>query len=164
MAEPLLKQIELASEQITLCDRRIEELADGLYSETKALRKIPGVGALTALTYLLTLADKRRFSRSRDVGCYLGSDQNATNRATLTLNLASPKRVIDTFVNFWCKALITYSDTTDLTAPCGNGVSESLGEAEKMPKSEPLSLWPVSCRFCYTVCGSRKANTFLSMK
>jgi transposase len=72
IAEPLLKQIELASEQIILCDRRIEELANKAYSETKALRKIPGVGALTALTFVLTLADKGRFSQSRDVGCYLG--------------------------------------------------------------------------------------------
>jgi transposase len=72
IAEPLLKQIELATAQITLCDKRIEELADGVYHETKALRQIPGVGALTALTYVLTVADKRRFAQSRDVGCYLG--------------------------------------------------------------------------------------------
>jgi len=72
IAEPLLKQIELATAQITLCDKRIEELADGVYHETKALRQIPGVGALTALTYVLTVADKRRFSQSRGVGCYLG--------------------------------------------------------------------------------------------
>jgi transposase len=72
MAEPLLKQIELATAQIALCDKRIQELADESYRETKALRKIPGVGALTALTYVLTIADKRRFLQSRDVGCYLG--------------------------------------------------------------------------------------------
>ncbi|MBV9181109.1 MAG: IS110 family transposase, partial [Acidobacteria bacterium] len=68
----MLKQIELATAQITLCDKRIEELADGVYHETKALRQIPGIGALTALTYVLTVADKRRFSQSRDIGCYLG--------------------------------------------------------------------------------------------
>ena len=72
IVEPLLKQIELATAQIALCDKRIEEMADGVYRETKALRKIPGVGALTALTYVLTVADKRRFPHSRDVGCYLG--------------------------------------------------------------------------------------------
>lgn len=72
IAEPLLKQIELATEQLAVCDKRIEELADGTYSETKALRQIAGVGALTALTYVLTVADKRRFAQSRDVGCYLG--------------------------------------------------------------------------------------------
>jgi transposase len=72
VAEPLLKQIEVATAQIEHCDQRIEELADGIYRETQALRQIPGVGALTALTYVLTVADKRRFSCSRDVGCYLG--------------------------------------------------------------------------------------------
>ena len=72
IVEPLLKQIELATAQIAFCDKQIQELADKGYSETKALRKIPGVGALTALTYVLTLADKRRFQQSRDVGCYLG--------------------------------------------------------------------------------------------
>jgi transposase len=68
----LLKQIELATAQIVLCDKRIEELAEGAYRETKALRQIPGVGALTALTHVLTVADKRRFSPSREVGCHLG--------------------------------------------------------------------------------------------
>lgn len=62
----------MATAQIEHCDQRVEELADGIYRETKALRQIPGVGALTALTYVLTVADKRRFSCSRDVGCYLG--------------------------------------------------------------------------------------------
>jgi len=47
IVEPLLKQIELATAQIALCDKRIEELADGIYRETKALRKSPGMGALT---------------------------------------------------------------------------------------------------------------------
>ena len=30
------------------------------------------MGELTALTYVLTLGNKQRFKRSRDVGCYLG--------------------------------------------------------------------------------------------
>jgi transposase len=72
IAEPLLQQIELATAQIALCDQRIEELAEGPYAETQALRQVPGVGALTALTYVLTVGDQRRFARSREVGCYLG--------------------------------------------------------------------------------------------
>ena len=31
-----------------------------------------GVGYITALTFVLTLGNKERFRRSRDVGCYLG--------------------------------------------------------------------------------------------
>jgi transposase len=36
------------------------------------IRKVPGVGHLTALTFVLTLGSKERFKQSRDVGCYLG--------------------------------------------------------------------------------------------
>lgn len=69
---PLLKQIHQATEPIAVCDQRIQERADGVYRKTQARRQIRGVGALTALTYVLTVADKRRFSQSREVGCYLG--------------------------------------------------------------------------------------------
>ena len=33
---------------------------------------MPGVGPVTALTYVLTLGDPHRFPRSRDAGAYLG--------------------------------------------------------------------------------------------
>jgi transposase len=33
---------------------------------------IPGVGAITALTFVATIDDPKRFSRSRDVGALLG--------------------------------------------------------------------------------------------
>jgi transposase len=33
---------------------------------------VQGVGYITALTFVLTLGNKERFGRSRDVGCYLG--------------------------------------------------------------------------------------------
>jgi len=36
------------------------------------LRQVPGVGALTALTYVLTLERHGRFQKSRDVGSYIG--------------------------------------------------------------------------------------------
>src|SRR5260370_36484605 len=42
------------------------------YPETQALLKVHGVGHITALTFVLTLGNKERFGRSRDVGCYLG--------------------------------------------------------------------------------------------
>ena len=42
------------------------------YAETQPLLTIHGIGHITALTFVLTLGDKQRFERSRDVGCYLG--------------------------------------------------------------------------------------------
>jgi len=69
---PLFAQVEFVSEQIKNYDRLILQMAQNQYPETKALSQVQGVGTLTALTYVLTIADKHRFRHSRDVGCYLG--------------------------------------------------------------------------------------------
>jgi transposase len=50
----------------------VEHLAETQYPEVTLLRKVPGVGPVTALTFVLTIGDAKRFARSRDVGCYLG--------------------------------------------------------------------------------------------
>jgi transposase len=50
--------------------RLIKQLTETEYSETHALIEVYGVGQLTTLTYVLTLGNKERFQRSRDVGCY----------------------------------------------------------------------------------------------
>jgi transposase len=42
------------------------------YPETELLRQVEGVGALSALTFVLTLEDPSRFAKSRSVGAYLG--------------------------------------------------------------------------------------------
>ena len=47
-------------------------MARDRYPETKLLRQVSGVGPLIALTYILTIEDKERFQKSRDVGCYVG--------------------------------------------------------------------------------------------
>ena len=69
---PLFIQIESSNEQIKAYDRLILQMATEQYPETQALSQVNGVGTLTALTFVLTLADKHRFRQSRDVGCYLG--------------------------------------------------------------------------------------------
>jgi transposase len=69
---PLLTLIDALTKQITAFDKEIEQLADSKYPESLALRQIHGVGALTALTFVLTLEDKHRFKKSRDAGCFLG--------------------------------------------------------------------------------------------
>ncbi len=69
---PLITSIASLSEKITQYDRKIEALADEQYPQTKVLRQITGVGALTAATFVLTLADPGRFTKSRDVGACLG--------------------------------------------------------------------------------------------
>ena len=70
--EPLLNQVEALSVRIEKCDRQVEQIARTKYPETKLLQQVSGVGPLIALTFVLTVADKERFQKSRDVGCYLG--------------------------------------------------------------------------------------------
>ena len=68
----LVEQIHQLTQQIRELDRQIEQLCKTRYPETALLRQVSGVGALTALAYVLTLEDPGRFRRSRQVGAYLG--------------------------------------------------------------------------------------------
>ena len=70
--EPLLEMIGSLTERIRQYDRQLESVCQEHYPETKLLRQVEGVGALTALTFVLTLEDPYRFERSRSVGAYLG--------------------------------------------------------------------------------------------
>lgn len=69
---PLVESIEQLTEQIQALDQRIVQIARTQYPETELLQQVSGVGALIALTFVLTVEDAGRFGRSRDVGCYLG--------------------------------------------------------------------------------------------
>jgi transposase len=69
---PLIHQIAEISVKIKEYDKAIKRLNATQFPETQALTKVYGVGDLTALTFVLTLGNKERFARSRDVGPYLG--------------------------------------------------------------------------------------------
>lgn len=69
---PLVEQVESLTEQIRQCDRKIEQIARSEYPETELLTQVYGVGTLIALTFVLTVEDRERFQKSRDVGCYVG--------------------------------------------------------------------------------------------
>jgi transposase len=64
--EPLLKEVESLTEKIKDSDRGKD------YPDTALLQQVGGVGPLIALTFILTVEDKNRFQKSRDVGCYVG--------------------------------------------------------------------------------------------
>lgn len=71
--EDVVETIGKLTEKIRKYERRIELVCKELYPrETGLLRQIPVVGALTSLTYVLTLEDPDRFEKSRAVGAYLG--------------------------------------------------------------------------------------------
>jgi transposase len=70
--KPILEQIGSLTERIRDYDRRLERISRERYpQETELLRRVEGVGALTALTFVLTLEDPYRFEKSRSVGAYL---------------------------------------------------------------------------------------------
>jgi transposase len=71
LIRPLLKSVEVISQQIQVYDRKIQEI-EKRYPETKVLKQVHGVGTLIALTFMLTIEDAERFEHSRDVGPYLG--------------------------------------------------------------------------------------------
>jgi transposase len=77
---PILETIGSLTERIRNYERELETIAKERYPETDLLRQLEGVGALTALTFVLTLEDPYRFEKSRSVGAYLGlvpeSDQS----------------------------------------------------------------------------------------
>jgi transposase len=69
---PLLEQVASLTENIKQLETKIEQIARTEYPETALLRQVSGVGTLIALTFVLTVEDRNRFHKSRDVGCYVG--------------------------------------------------------------------------------------------
>ena len=66
-----MEQIGALTERIRDYDRQLETISKERYPETELLRQVEGVGALTALTFVLTLEDPYRFERSRSVGAFV---------------------------------------------------------------------------------------------
>ena len=69
---PVLESLEELSSKIAEYDKRIKKISTEKYPETAVLRAVAGVGPITALAYILTLEDPKRFKKSRDVGPFLG--------------------------------------------------------------------------------------------
>ena len=68
--EALLTAWRAAGEQEQKLELRLRRLARA--SDTgRCMATIPGVGAITALTFVATMDDPVRFSRSADVGAFL---------------------------------------------------------------------------------------------
>ena len=69
---PLLNVLDQIAMELEGYDENVEALAEQRYPETRWLRQAPGVGTLTAVTFVLTVSDPARFAHSRDVGPFLG--------------------------------------------------------------------------------------------
>jgi len=88
----LLDVIEDMDRRIKEYDQEITRMARKEYPETKRLESAPGVGALTALAYVLTIDNPGRFRRSREVGAYVGlvprQDQSGSQDKQLRITKA----------------------------------------------------------------------------
>ena len=69
---PLVLQIGEMSKRIRAFDAEVIRISRQKYPETECLQQVRGVGPITSLTYILTLEKPERFTKSRDVGSYLG--------------------------------------------------------------------------------------------
>lgn len=70
---PLARLIAALTREIRQLDKQLEQLADKVYPATLRLRQVNGVGALTALAYVLALDnDAGRVKRSRQAGALVG--------------------------------------------------------------------------------------------
>jgi len=70
--QPLLHQIESLTVALRKINAQIERTTKTKYRETAALTQVPNIGALTALTLVLTLQNPDRFTKSREVGPVVG--------------------------------------------------------------------------------------------
>ena len=70
--EGLFRIVGEVTKEILKYDELVEEIAGKQYPAVQRLREVPGVGTLTALTFVTTLGDPGRFAKSRDAGAFLG--------------------------------------------------------------------------------------------
>jgi transposase len=72
--ESYLRELEFVLEEMATLQKAVEELAEkpSYRGAVEKMTEVPGVGVLTALTFLLELGDLRRFNNRRQVGSYLG--------------------------------------------------------------------------------------------
>ncbi len=80
---PLVSIAEMVRTQLHDIDRRLRGFAQ--YDEVcRRLMTVPGVGPLTALSFYSAIEDPFRFSRTRDVGAYLGLTPSLRQSGTVS--------------------------------------------------------------------------------
>jgi transposase len=114
----LVSLIEILTEQIRELDRRIATLGTTRYPVASALQAVPGVGPITALGFVLTIDNPRRFKSSRAVGAYLGlrpRQRDSGDRSpTLGITKAGSPFLRKTLVQAAQHILGPYGPDTDL--------------------------------------------------
>jgi transposase len=103
VASPLIEQIARLNMQIDAMDRQIEKLATK-YPEIGTLRSTPGVGALVAAAYVLTLDRPDAVASSRSAGAFLGLRPGQSQSGS-----SDPQRRITRTGNTYLRCLLVQS-------------------------------------------------------
>jgi len=94
---PPLKVIVGMSEEIKKLDLYVKAVMTAQLSATKQLMQVPGVGALSAVSFILAVDDPHRFKDPRDVAAYLGlvprRDQSGEIDKQLPISKAGNKQI-----------------------------------------------------------------------
>lgn len=131
---PLLATIATLTEQLAGYDRQIEALAAERYPHTALLQQVAGVGPLTSLAFVLTLADPKRFAKSRHVGPYLGlvprQDDSGQRSSQLPITKSGDRYLRRLLVGSAQYILGPFGPDTDLRR-CGKRLTERGGKNAK---------------------------------
>lgn len=131
---PLLEQIWSLTQAIRRLEREIERFSVEKYPQTQRLREIGGVGPITALTYVLVIADVKRFHKSRQVGAYLGlcpaRDQSGGKDPQLRITKAGHRLLRSLLINCAQYILRKSSEESDFKRH-GERIAEGGGKNAK---------------------------------
>src|ERR1700737_4756440 len=105
--QPLLEEVESLTKKIKASDVTSEQIAGTEYPETTLLKQVSGVGTLIALTFVLTIKDRDRFQKSRDVGCYVGLRPQRSESGQ-SHNCGSPRKAPSICGRYWCRERIAF--------------------------------------------------------
>lgn len=87
---PLFAALRPLGEQIVVIDKQLERMAEHSFPETRHLLQIHGVGPITALAFVLTIEDPKRFASGRIAAAFLGlvprRDQSGTSDKQLGIS------------------------------------------------------------------------------
>lgn len=92
---PALQSIQSLTDQIKHYEKTIQQSARAHHPQAIALQKIPSIGPITSMVFVLSIEDPHRFKDPRDIGAYLGlvprRDQSGGTDKQLPISKAGNK-------------------------------------------------------------------------
>lgn len=113
------------------------------------LMSIPGVGVVTATSFVSAIEEPANFKHSRSVGAFVGLRRGAISLARSTMTGISPGAATATCAGCSTRPPQSSSRAADPNAICANGdCSCEKGSASNAPQSQSPASSPSSCTAC----------------